>query len=142
METTSQKLCLWTTTAAVMVFAIHIFMGVVVDFGNTGASMTAIDQLAFPTTGLTITGIILLLIRARIRINTGGAEARNPLNKRSYPWIDIYGLSSPKRSRWARSELPDSEFVSMLMIQSANGSRAAEGIRRFYELEDEFMPKD
>lgn len=142
LEITSQKLRLWAIIAAVVVFAIHIFMGIVVDFGNTGASVTTIDQLAFPMIGLIIAGVILLLTRARVRVNATGVEVRNLLNAKFYPWVDIYGLSFPKKSRWARLELPDFEFVPMLALQSADGSRVVEDIRRFRELEDKFMPED
>ncbi|WP_297452131.1 PH domain-containing protein [uncultured Corynebacterium sp.] len=142
LEITSQKLRLWAIIAAVVVFAIHIFMGIVVDFGDTGASVTTIDQLAFPMIGLIIAGVFLLLTRARVRVNAEGVEVRNLLNAKFYPWVDIYGLSFPKKSRWARLELPDFEFVPMLAIQSADGARVVEDIRRFRELEDKFMPED
>lgn len=142
LEITSQKLRLWAIIAAVVVFAIHIFMGIVVDFGDTGASVTTIDQLAFPMIGLIIAAVFLLLTRARVRVNAEGVEVRNLLNAKFYPWADIYGLSFPKKSRWARLELPDFEFVPMLAIQSADGARVVEDIRRFRELEDKFMPED
>lgn len=142
LEITSQKLRMWAIIAAIVVFAIHVFMGVVVDFGNTGATVTLIDQLAFPLIGLIIAGFILLLTRARVRVNAHGVEVRNLLNAKFYPWADVYGLSFPKKSRWARLELPDFEFVPMLAIQSADGARVIENVQRFRELEDKFMPED
>lgn len=142
LEITSQKLRLWAIIGAILVLAIHIFMGVVVDFGNTGAAVTFIDQLAFPLIGLIISAFILLLTRARVRVNARGVEVRNLLNAKFYPWVDIYGLSFPKKSRWARLELPDFEFVPMLAIQSADGARVVKDVQRFRELEDKFMPED
>lgn len=142
LEITSQKLRMWSIVAAVVVFALHVFMGVVVDFGNTGASVTFIDQLAFPLVGLVIAAAILLLTRARVRVSARGVEVRNMLTPRFYPWSKVYGLSFPKRSRWARLELPDFEFVPMLAVQSADGERVVEAVRRFRELEDKYMPED
>lgn len=142
LEITPQKLRVWAVVAAIVVFAIHVFMGVVVDFGNTGASVTFIDKLAFPIIGAIIAGVVLLLTRARVRVNERGVEVRNLLNPRFYPWDEVYGLSFPKKSRWARLELPDFEFVPMLAIQSSDGERVVESIRRFRELEDKYMPED
>nr|WP_120492490.1 PH domain-containing protein [Corynebacterium lactis] len=139
---TSKKLTTWAVIAAVIVFAIHVFMGIVVDFGNTGANVTAIDRLAFPVLGAIIAGVCLLLTRARVRVSDRGVEVRNLLTAKFYPWNDIYGLSFPKKSKWARLELPDFEFVPMLAVQAADGARVVDAINRFRELEDKYMPED
>lgn len=139
---TSKKLTLWAWLAAIVVMAIHIFMGIVVDIGDTGATVTPIDRLAFPAIGLIIALVALLLTRARVRVNSRGVEVRNMLNARFYPWHDIYGLSFPKKSKWARLELPDFEFVPMLALQSADGARTVSAVRKFRELEEKYMPED
>lgn len=139
---TSKKLTAWAWIAAVVVLAIHIFMGVVVDFGNTGAKVTVIDRFAFPAIGVILALVALLLTRARVRVNSRGVEVRNMLSPRFYPWRDIYGLSFPKKSKWARLELPDFEFVPMLALQSADGARTVAAVREFRELEEKYMPED
>ncbi|ALA67372.1 PH domain-containing protein [Corynebacterium lactis] len=139
---TSKTLTIWAAVAAAVVFAIHLFMGIVVDFGDTGASVTLIDRLAFPVLGAIIAAVFLLLTRARVRVSERGVEVRNLLTAKFYPWSDIYGLSFPKKAKWARLELPDFEFVPMLAVQSADGARVVEAVRKFRELEDKFMPED
>lgn len=139
---TSKKLKLWAWVAAIVVLAIHIFMGVVVNVGNTGASITVIDQLAFPVIGLIIAAVCLLFTRARVRVNSHGVEVRNLLNARMYPWSDVYGLSFPRKSKWARLELPDFEFVPMMAMQSADGADVVKAVQDFRDLEVKYMPED
>lgn len=142
MVVKSKKLTMWAWISAIAVVAIHIFMGVVVNVGNTGASITIVDQLAFPVIGLIIAGVCLLFTRARVRVSSYGVEVRNLLNARMYPWKVVYGLSFPRKSKWARLELPDFEFVPMLAMQSADGADVVKAVKHFRDLEDRFMPED
>ena len=48
---TSKTMKLWAWGSAAVVMAVHIFMGLVVDVGDTGAQVTSIDVLAFPVLG-------------------------------------------------------------------------------------------
>lgn len=142
MEVRSRSLRLWCIISAVIVLAIHIFMGLVVDSGNTGASVTFIDKLAFPLIGVIIAGVFLLGTRARMRVSARGVEVRNLLAPRFYPWSQIYGLSFPKKAKWARLELPDFEFVPILAVQSADGESVVKTIAQFREYEAQYMPQD
>lgn len=142
LEVTSRTMKLWSWGSVAVVMAVHIFMGFVVDVGDTGAQVTPIDVLAFPILGLVISAACLLLLRPRVRVNFRGVEVRNFLGPRFYPWDVVHGLSFPADSRWARLELPEFEFVPMWALQARDGAAVVEAVRRFRELEDRYMPED
>lgn len=142
LTVTSKTMKTWAWIAAGVVMAVHIFMGFVVDVGDTGAQVTPIDILAFPALGLLIAGACLLLLRPRVRVNSRGVEVRNFLGARFYPWDVVHGLSFPADSQWARLELPEFEFVPMWALQARDGEAVVEAVRRFRELEDRYMPQD
>lgn len=127
----------------VLVMAVHIFMGVVLDVGFTGIAITPIDKLAFPGVGLIISVISwVCLTRPRVRVNSDGVEVRNIIGTRFYPWLVVYGLSFPRSARMARLELPEFEYVPMWAIQSGDGQRAVEAVEKFRALEAKYMPED
>lgn len=142
LTVTSKTMKLWAWGSAAVVMAVHLFMGFVVDVGDTGAQVTSIDVLAFPILGLVISAACLLMLRPRVRVDSRGVEVRNFLGARFYPWDVVHGLSFPADARWARLELPEFEFVPMWALQSRDGAAVVEAVRRFRELEDRYMPED
>lgn len=142
LTVTSRTMKRWAWLSVAVVMAVHIFMGAVVNVGDTGAQVTVIDILAFPLLGVVISGACLLMLRPRVRVNPAGVEVRNFLGPRFYPWRDVYGLSFPADKQWARLELPDFEFVPMWAMQARDGAAVVEAVRRFRELEDRYMPED
>lgn len=129
--------------AVVVVMAVHIFMGQVVDVDFTGAAVTFIDTLAFPLIGIIISVALFIgLTRARVRANEDGVEVRNFIGTRFYPWAVIYGMSFPKGNSVARLELPDFEYVPMWAFQSRDGESVVRAVAQFRELENKYMPED
>lgn len=127
----------------VVVMAVHIFMGLVVDVDFTGAAVTFIDTLAFPGIGIIISVVAFIgFTRARVRANEDGVEVRNFIGTRFYPWAVIYGLSFPKGVRVARLELPDFEYVPMWAFQARDGEDVVHAVKEFRELESRYMPED
>ena len=139
---TSTKLKQWTWAGVVVIMAIHIFMALVVRLGYTGAAVTTVDQWSFIGIGIIFSGIWMLGLRPRVRVNKDGVEVRNFLNPQFYPWEIVHGLSFPKNSRTARLELPDFEFVSMWAFQAADGNRVVDAVNSFRLLEDAYLPED
>lgn len=128
--------------AVVVIMIVHIFMGVVSAIGDTGATVTLVDQWAFVGLGLLFSGAALMLTRARTRVNSRGVEVRNIGGAKFYPWTMIYGLSFPRNSRWARLELPDFEFVPMMAFQIGDKATISGKVEAFRQLEDRFMPEE
>lgn len=142
LEVTSKYMAKVAWVAIAVVMAVHIFMTVVVDIGDTGAAVTTIDKYAFVGIGLIISVFLLRLRRPRVRANEDGVEVRNFIGTRFYPWSVIYGLSFPKGDRMARLELPEFEYVPMWAFQSGDGQRVVKAVAAFRALEDKYMPED
>lgn len=119
----------------VVVMAVHIFMGAVVDVDFTGAAVSFIDTLAFPGIGILLSVLAYIgFTRARVRANEDGVEVRNFIGTRFYPWAVIYGMSFPKGARVARLELPDFEFVPMWAFQARDGESVVRAVAEFLSL--------
>lgn len=143
LEISSKRLRLLAWVAVIVVMAVHIFMGAVVDVEFTGATVTGIDIFAFPLVGVIISVLAYLAFtRPRVRANEDGVEIRNIVGTRFYPWTVIYGLSFPKGSRMARLELPEFEYVPMWAIQAGDGRDAITAVDDFRALEAKYMPQD
>ncbi|AKK03217.1 PH domain-containing protein [Corynebacterium epidermidicanis] len=142
LTVTSRYLVKVSWFAVAVVLAVHIFMAVVVDIGDTGAAVTPIDKFAFIGIGLIIAFFAYHLRRPRVRANADGVEVRNFIGTRFYPWSVIYGLSFPKGDRMARLELPEFEYVPMWAFQSGDGQEVVAKVNAFRDLEDKYMPED
>lgn len=143
LEVTTKFLKRIAWVAVVVIMALHIFMGAVVDVDFTGAAVTLVDTLAFPALGIIFSVLVFLgLTRPRVRANEDGVEVRNFIGTRFYPWVVIYGMSFPKGSSVARLELPDFEFVPMWAFQSRDGEDVVRAVATFRDLENKYMPED
>lgn len=137
----SLKRLAWVVVAVVM--AVHLFMGYFLDLEFTGATVTFIDQLAFPFVGVVISVLgYLAFTRPRVRANEDGVEIRNIIGTRFYPWAVVYGLFFPEGARMARLELPEFEYVPMWAMQASDGAAVVKAVSRFRELESRYMPQD
>lgn len=127
----------------IVVMAIHIFVGAVLDIEWTGATITQLDKWAFPGVGLVISIFLWIIMnRPRVRANADGVEVRNIIGTRFYSWVIVYGLSFPEGARMARLELPEFEYVPLWGMQSADGASTVKAVREFRELEAKYMPKE
>lgn len=143
LEARSPRLKQVSWVLVVLIMAVHIFMGVTVGIGYTGAAITPIDQFAFVGIGIIISIVTVIgLSRPRVRANEDGVEVRNMIGSRFYPWSVVYGLSFPKGTRIARLELPEFEYVPVWALQSADGEKVVRAVSQFRDLEAKYMPKD
>ncbi|HZK32798.1 MAG TPA: PH domain-containing protein [Corynebacterium sp.] len=142
-ETRSKFLRNLSIIVVVVVMAIHIFVGAVLDIEWTGATITELDKWAFPGVGLVLSIFLWIIMnRPRVRANADGVEVRNIIGTRFYSWVLIYGLSFPEGSRMARLELPEFEYVPLWAMQAADGASTVQAVRDFRELEATYMPKE
>lgn len=143
LEINSAYLRRWAWSGAIFILAIHIFLAVVVAIGDTGTTVTLIDQWGYFLVGLVFaSAFYLAFARPRVRANEDGVEVRNFVGTRFYPWSVIYGLNFPQGSKFARLELPEFEYVPLWAIQAGDGARSISAIEDFRILESQFMPED
>jgi hypothetical protein len=119
---------------AVVVLALFVTIAVVLRNVPTGVNFRVADQVAMVVLGLLIAGGVLLLARPRVRADAAGIEVRNILATRYVPWELVVRVAFPDGASWARLDLPDDEYMSVLAIQAVDGRRAVDGITRLRAL--------
>lgn len=143
LEISSKKMHLWAILAAAVIVALHVFLAVVVNIGDTGTTVTAVDQWGYFLVGLVFAGLAYAALRRpRVRVNEDGVEVRNFIGSRFYPWLVIYGLNFPEGSKVARLELPEFEYVPLWALQAADGKACVDAVAAFRRLEAKYMPED
>ena len=119
---------------AVVVLALFVTIAVVLRTVPTGVHFRLADQVAMVVLGLLIAGGVLLLARPRVRADAAGIEVRNILATRYVPWELVERVAFPDGASWARLDLPDDEYMSVLAIQAVDGRRAVDGITQLRAL--------
>jgi len=72
--------------------------------------------------------------RPRARADAEGIEVRNILVTRRLPWAEVERVAFPDGASWARLDLADYEYVSVMAVQAVDGQRAVDGIRKLRAL--------
>lgn len=143
LEVTSKRMRLYAIAAVVVTMAVHIFLAIVVNIGDTGTTVTSIDQFGYFGVGVVLSIVFYIgLSRPRVRANEDGVDVRNFIGSRFYPWQVIYGLYFPEGARLPRLELPEFEYVPLWAMQAADGKSTIDAVAKFRELEAKYMPED
>ncbi|MGH3787554.1 MAG: PH domain-containing protein [Pseudonocardiaceae bacterium] len=115
--------------AAVLLVAVFSVVAVLLRQTPTGVYFQASDQVAMVVLGLLLGGAALLFARPRVRASAEGVEVRNVLTTRTVPWALVLRVSFPDGASWARLEIPDDEYITVMAIQAADGRHAVQAIR-------------
>lgn len=127
-------------TAAFLIAAAHIVVGLLLKIKSSGVIFHTSDQVAMAILGLVIAGAVLLFARPRLRVGPAGLLVRNLLGYRLIHWSDVVGVSFPSGSRWARIDLPDDEYVPLMAIQAADKGRAVDAMDTVRSLLARYRP--
>ena len=133
-EHTPRRMRATVIALAVLIVIIHVVWAVILVRGDTGVTIGVADQLAFVVTGLIFAGVLLTLLRIRVRAGEQGVELRGPLRTRGWGWEDIVGVTFPRSSYWPRLELPAYEHAGIWAIQSFDGRDGVEAMSRLREV--------
>jgi hypothetical protein len=128
--TRPRKVLIFAWVGAVATVVLFTVLAAVLRNTQTGVYFRFADQVALVLLGLLIAGGLLLLARPRVRADGDGIEVRNILTTHRYPWADVQRVAFPDGASWARLDLPDDEYVSVLAIQAVDGTRAVDAITR------------
>lgn len=126
------SICAWA--GAVVTVVLFTVIAVVLRNSDTGVHFRFADQVAMVVLGLLFAGGLLLLARPRVRADAAGIEVRNVVGTRYLPWELVRRISFPEGASWARLDLPDDEYLSVLAVQAVDGQRAVDGITRLRAL--------
>lgn len=125
----------WIACAgAVVVLAAATPMALLLRQSDTGVNFRISDQVALGAVGLILAGALLMLARPRVWADAQGVRVRNVLFSRSFSWSEILAVSFPDGASFARLELPDDEYYSVLAVQAMDRDHAVEAVRTLRKL--------
>lgn len=125
---------------AVLIVIVHVIWAVILVQGDTGVTVGIPDQLAFVVTGFIFAGVLLTLLRIRVRVGEQGVELRGPMRTRVWGWEDIVGLTFPRSSYFPRLELPAYEHAGIWAIQTFDRTEGVEAMSRLREVVRTYKP--
>jgi hypothetical protein len=122
------------TGLAIVFIVVFTVVAILLRSEWTGAYFQTSDQVAMIGIGLVLAGAVLLLVRARVRADSSGVEIRNLIGVRRFEWDEVEHVSFPDGASFARLELPDDEYVTILAIPAIDGARSVAAIRELRRL--------
>jgi len=123
---------------AALIMAAGLTVAVLLKNRSTGPVLRTADQFAMAGLAAVLAGVVLLLIRPRLRVGAAGLAVRNVLGYRLIPWDEVVDVSFPPGKRWARVDMPFNEYVPVLAIQLFDGDRAVAAMDTVRELMDRY----
>ncbi|NUT48961.1 MAG: PH domain-containing protein [Saccharothrix sp.] len=121
-------------TCAVFLVAVFTVVGLLLGDTPTGVIFRASDQVAMVCLGVLLACGVLLLTRPRVRADAEGVEVRNVVTAHRFTWQEVLHVSFPDGASWARLELPDDEYVSIMAVQAVDRDHAVAAVRALREL--------
>ncbi len=138
LEVRSKKSARFAIATAAVLFVTHVTVALLLRVSDTGVYFRTADQIALAGLGVLLAGIALLLTRPRVRVGPEGVAVRNILSERLIEWDLVQGLSFPDGAMWARVDIPDDEYISVMAIQSNDRGHAVAAVRKFRSLEKKY----
>lgn len=131
----------WAALVAAVIFVVAmVTAAVLLRTIPTGVYFRLADQIALVILGLLFAAGALLFTRPRVRADADGIEVRNLVLTKRFPWQVVAGVSFPDGAAWARLELPDDEYVSVMAIQAVDGEHAVAAIRELRAVHAQYAP--
>ncbi|WP_238412981.1 PH domain-containing protein [Saccharothrix deserti] len=134
VEFRPKKIRLVAGVSAVFLVAVFTVVGLLLGDTPTGVIFRTSDQIAMICLGVLLACGVLLLTRPRVRADAEGVEVRNVVTAHRFAWADVLHVSFPDGASWARLELPDDEYVSIMAVQAVDRDHAVAAVRALREL--------
>lgn len=119
---------------AVGLVAVFTVVGLLLGNTPTGVIFRTSDQIAMIVLGFLLAGGVLLLTRPRVKADEAGIDVRNVVTSHHFDWKDVHSVSFPDGAAWARLELPEDEYISIMAVQATDREYAVKSVRALREL--------
>lgn len=119
---------------AIFLIAVFTVVGLLLGKTPTGVIFRASDQVAMIVLGFLLAGGVLLLTRPRVTADASGVDVRNVVTSHHFEWKDVLAVSFPDGAAWARLELPEDEYISVMAVQAVDREYAVSSVRALREL--------
>ncbi|GGP62416.1 PH domain-containing protein [Saccharothrix coeruleofusca] len=134
VEFRPKKIRLVAAVCAVFLVVVFTIVGLLLGDTPTGVIFRTSDQVAMIILGVLLACGVLLLARPRVRADAEGVEVRNVITSHRFAWSDVLHVSFPDGASWARLELPDDEYISIMAVQAVDREHAVAAVRALREL--------
>ena len=126
---------MWMSASlAVPLVAVFTVVAILLRSSKTGVIFQTSDQIAMVGIGILLAAGTMLFAFPRVRADAEGIEVRNVLLGRRFAWREVLSVSFPDGASWARLELPDDEYYSVMAVQAVDRERAVEAVRALRRL--------
>jgi hypothetical protein len=122
------------STIAVVFVVVFTIVAILLRSEWTGAYFQVSDQVAMVGIGVMLALGVLLFTRSRVRADASGIEIRNLIGTRRFEWKNVEHVSFPDGASYARLELPDDEYVTIMAIPALDGERSVGAMRELRRL--------
>jgi hypothetical protein len=119
---------------AIGLVAVFTVVGLLLGQTPTGVIFRTSDQVAMILLGFLLAGGVLLLTRPRVTADAAGIDVRNVVTSHHFEWSDVLSVSFPDGAAWARLELPEDEYISVMAVQAVDREYAVSSVRALREL--------
>ncbi|WP_245848640.1 PH domain-containing protein [Lentzea kentuckyensis] len=119
---------------AIGLVAVFTVVGLLLGQTPTGVIFQPSDQVAMIVLGFLLAGGVLLLTRPRVTADASGVDVRNVVTSHHFEWQDVLSVSFPDGAAWARLELPEDEYISIMAVQAVDREYAVSSVRALREL--------
>lgn len=119
---------------AIGLIAVFTVVGLLLGDTPTGVIFRTSDQVAMIVLGFLLAGGVLLLTRPRVTADSAGIDVRNVVTSHHFEWKDVLSVSFPDGAAWARLELPEDEYISIMAVQATDREYAVKSVRALREL--------
>jgi Bacterial PH domain len=119
---------------ALILLATFVIVAVLLRGSDTGVIFQPSDQVAMIGIGVLLAAGTMLFAMARVKADADGIEVRNVLLTKRFAWTEVLSVSFPDGASWARLELPDDEYYSVMAVQAVDRDRAVAAVRTLRRL--------
>jgi hypothetical protein len=97
---------------------------------ETRSKFTTFQRGTLVALGLLAGSVLYALIRSRAEAHADRFVVVNGYRRKEYAWAEIIAVHLPPGAPWVTLDLADGETASVMGIQSSDGARAQEAVRR------------
>jgi len=123
---------------AVLLVAVFVTVAVLLRGSDTGVIFQVSDQVAMIGIGVLLAAGTLLFTLSTVKADENGIVVRNLLRVRHFTWTEVLSITFPDGASYARLELPDDEYHSVLAVQAVDREHAVEAVRALRRLHRRF----
>ncbi|WP_040407634.1 PH domain-containing protein [Amycolatopsis nigrescens] len=128
--------------SALLLVVVFVVVAVLLRSSDTGVIFQVSDQIAMIGVGVLLAAGALLFTTPRVLADADGIEVRNLLVSKKFTWREVLSVSFPDGASFARLELPDDEYYSVMAVQAVDRERAVEAVRALRRLHKQAWSAD